>query len=134
MIRSHHDLIAWQRAMDLVAAVYEVAARLPAHELYGIGAQLRRAAVSIAANIAEGHGREDLGDYLRHLSFALGSAAEVETLLLLIERLYRLDRAVLTPAAELTASTGQLLNALIRSLRRRRNASPATRPGPGVPP
>lgn len=78
LIRSHRDLKVWREAIELADLLYDVAGLLPRSELYGIGAQLRRAAVSVPSNIAEGHGRRHLGDYLRHLSFALGSLMEIE--------------------------------------------------------
>lgn len=72
-------LQVWQRAMDLVVASYHVAHKLPSHEQYALTSQLRRAAVSIPANIAEGDGRVHRGDYIYHLSVARGSLMELET-------------------------------------------------------
>lgn len=71
--RSYRDLKVWQRAMDLVEQSYRLAATLPSHELYGLATQIRRAAVSIPANLAEGNGREHLGDYLHHVGGLRGS-------------------------------------------------------------
>jgi four helix bundle protein len=79
VIRSYRDLIVWQKAMRLVAGVYELARKLPKSRDHGLGGQMRRAALSVASNIAEGHGREHLRDYLRHLSIAKGSLSELET-------------------------------------------------------
>ena len=78
-VNSYRDLRVWQKAMDLVVTSYEVAKQFPQSELYGLVSQIQRAAVSIPANIAEGHGREHLGDYLHHLSIANGSLMELET-------------------------------------------------------
>jgi len=66
-VSSYRDLRVWQKAMDLVVASYEIAKQFPQNELYGLVSQIQRAAVSIPANIAEGQGREHLGDYLHHL-------------------------------------------------------------------
>ena len=73
--------------MDLVAESYRLTANLPKSETYGLASQIRRAAVSIPANVAEGHGRDHLGEYLHHLSVANGSLMELETHLLLCARL-----------------------------------------------
>lgn len=86
-IRSYRDLLVWQKAMDLVLECYRLGKLLPKSEMYGLTAQTQRSAVSIPANIAEGHGREHLGDYLHHLSVANGSLMELETHLLIIQRL-----------------------------------------------
>src|SRR5581483_2372738 len=72
-IRSYRDLIVWQRGMDLIVLSYKIAKRLPPIEMYGLASQIRRAAVSVPANIAEGHGRHHRGEYVHHLSFANGS-------------------------------------------------------------
>lgn len=78
-IRSHRDLIAWQRAMDLVVFVYRASANWPKEELYGLTAQVRRAAASVPANISEGYGRDNLGSYIQFFKIAQGSLKEVET-------------------------------------------------------
>src|SRR5947209_7513129 len=85
--KSYRDLEVWQRAMELLLACYQIAKRLPAIERYGLGAQLRRAATSIPANIAEGNGRRHRGDYVHHVSIARGSLTELVTLLEIIRRL-----------------------------------------------
>jgi hypothetical protein len=73
LVKSYRDLLVWQKAVDLVTDCYGLTKQLPKTEIYGLTAQIQRAAVSIPANIAEGHGREHLGDYLHHLSIANGS-------------------------------------------------------------
>ena len=78
---SHRDLIVWQRSMALARRVYQISQSFPPYEMYGLTSQLRRAVVSIPANIAEGHGRRTDGAFARHLDIALGSVAEVDTLL-----------------------------------------------------
>ena len=77
--RSHRDLIVWQKAMILVSAVYKLSISLPADEKFGLTSQIRRAAVSIPSNIAEGRARSTKKDYLQFLHIALGSTAELET-------------------------------------------------------
>jgi len=88
MVKSYKDLKVWEKGMELVIESYRISKLLPKSELFGLIAQMQRAAVSIPANIAEGHGREHLGDYLRHLSIARGSLMEPETHLLITTRLY----------------------------------------------
>ncbi len=83
----HKDLDVWKKAMDLVEEVYRISRVFPGHELYGMKTQIRRAAVSIPSNIAEGAGRKGDKELLQFLSFALGSLAEVETQLLIAVRL-----------------------------------------------
>ncbi len=86
-IKSFRDLIAWQKAMDLCKAIYEFSSRFPDSERFGLTAQIRRASVSIPSNIAEGYGRNRTQDYLRFLDIARGSLCEVETQVLLAQKL-----------------------------------------------
>src|SRR5262245_40474625 len=86
-IRSYRDLAVWQFGMDLVVASYSIAKTLPAIERFELAAQIRRASVSVPANIAEGYGRRHRGEYLHHLYIANGSLKELETELILTERL-----------------------------------------------
>jgi four helix bundle protein len=82
-IRSYKDLLVWQKAMTLVKEVYLLTAKFPADERFGLTAQMRRAAVSVPSNIAEGHARQGSKEYLQFLSHAGGSLAELETQTLL---------------------------------------------------
>src|SRR5438046_9425088 len=86
-IRSYRDLEVWQAAVELVEQVYRFSATFPKCETYGLRGQLREAAVSVPANIAEGHGREHLGDYLHHLSVANGALMELDVHCILAQRL-----------------------------------------------
>ena len=86
--KSHKDLIVWQRGIELVDEIYRATTGLPKEELYGLISQMRRAAVSIPSNIAEGYKRKHLGEYTQFLGVADGSAAELETQLIIIERQY----------------------------------------------
>ena len=87
MVRHYRELIVWQKAMDLVMRVYEATECFPQRELFGLTNQLRRAAVSIPSNIAEGQGRNTTADFLRFLSIARGSLQELETQILIASRL-----------------------------------------------
>ncbi|HEY3172869.1 MAG TPA: four helix bundle protein [Thermoanaerobaculia bacterium] len=126
MIRSYRDLLVWQKAVDLAIECYRVSRTLPKSEMYGLASQVQRAAVSIAANIAEGHGREHLGDYLRHLSIANGSLMELETHLLIASRLKYLSSQETAPLLIHTSEIGRMLNGLVRRLNERNLAKSKT--------
>ncbi len=87
MGKSYRDLIAWQKAMDLVTAIYSATASFPREECYGLTSQLRRAAVSVLSNIAEGQGRRGIAEFRHFLRQACGSLMEIETQILISERL-----------------------------------------------
>jgi four helix bundle protein len=98
MLRSYRDLEVWKRSLILIADVYRLTGKLPLDERFGLTAQMRRAAVSVTCNIAEGYGRATRGEYLNHLSVARGSLNEVEALCLVcasLELLSPADRDVL---------------------------------------
>jgi len=116
-VRSYRDLQVWQKAMALVVESYRVAKLLPKSETYGLIGQIQRAAVSIPANIAEGHGREHLGDYVRHLSVANGSLMELETHFLISVELEYLTRDQIAPVMAMTSEVGRMLTGLTRKLR-----------------
>src|SRR5262245_25707625 len=103
--------------MDLAGAVYEVTDSLPDCERFGLSSQLRRAAVSVPSNIAEGHERRSRADYRRFIAIACGSLAELETQIELAKRLYRPDSAALVRAEHLADEPGRLLRSIERSLR-----------------
>src|SRR5919109_4127149 len=113
-LKTHRDLIAWQESMKLLVESYRVAAQLPDIERYGLASQLRRAAVSIPANIAEGFGRSARGDYLRHLSIASGSLRELQTLLEAVTLLKYLTEAETKGANDASARTAFMLRRLQR--------------------
>src|SRR2546423_8347999 len=92
-VKNYQELIAWQKAMDLVEDVYKASREFPREEIYALTSQIRRAAVSIPSNIAEGQGRRTTADFLRHLSIAYGSLREVETQILIAQRLKYLAQA-----------------------------------------
>ena len=115
-VRSYRDLTAWQRAIELVEAVYLVSGGFPREELYGLTSQIRRAAVSVAANIAEGYGRDASGSYAQFLRIARGSLREVETLMIIAGRVNLATREEIAQILELCDEEGRILHGLIRSL------------------
>jgi four helix bundle protein len=123
-LRSYRELEVWQRAMDLVEAVYHLTEHFPGEEKFGLTSQIRRAAVSIPANIAEGYGRSHRGDYLRHLSIAKGSLSEMETHLTLAVRLKFVEREQALTCWELAQQVGQMLTRLNQSLRKTQEIPP----------
>lgn len=126
-IRTYRDLQVWQRAMDLVTEAYRLTKAFPAEEQFGLTRQIRRAVVSIASNIAEGHGRLHRQDFVRHLSIARGSLFEAETQLQIAVRLGYATRDQVGGCWSLLQDVGRLLNGLIRSLR---SDDSQTIPGP----
>ena len=109
-------LLVWQQAMDLVEIVYILCKKLPKEEMFGLSSQLRRASVSIPSNIAEGSGRGSRKEFIQHLRIAYGSLCEVETQVLLIQKL-KLAEADWNSLTKQQASIGRLLKALINSLK-----------------
>jgi four helix bundle protein len=115
-VRSYRELIAWQKAMDFVTEVYRATRTFPKEEIYGMTSQLRRAAVSIPSNIAEGQGRQTTGEFRQFLGHARGSLLETETQIVLSERLEYLGSKTTGVIVEHAAELGRILNGLIRSL------------------
>jgi four helix bundle protein len=122
-VKRFNDLIVWQKAMDLVEALYKATARFPKEEIYGLTSQMRRAAVSIPSNIAEGQCRGATKDFLRFLSIALASGAELETQLYLSRRLDYLTEAAARALLESLGEVSRLLRALHRSIANKRPSS-----------
>jgi four helix bundle protein len=117
-IDSYRDLRVWRQAMDLAEACYRLTTAFPGDERFGITAQVRRASVSVPANIAESYGRESAGSYSQFLRVAQGSLKELETHLLLAERVGLTDKALVEPLLELSDGAGRMLRSLIRSIER----------------
>ena len=115
-IQSYQDLRVWQEAMSLAETIYRLTKRFPRDELFGLTSQMRRASVSIPANIAEGYGRESTGSYVQFLRVAQGSLKELETHALLANRVGILPELELNMVLLSAQSTGKMLRALIRSL------------------
>jgi four helix bundle protein len=113
------ELHVWQRGMDVVETVYRVSAAFPKSELYGLTGQVRRAAVSVPSNIAEGHTRASTKEYLNHVSMAQASLAEVETQLEIASRLGYLTSTDLSAVLEQASVLGKQLYALRDALAKR---------------
>ncbi len=116
-LTSYRDLKVWQLAVDLVTRIYEFTKAYPQSERFGIISQTQRAAVSIPANIAEGHGRDSTKEFLHHISFALGSLAELETLLHVAKQLNYLDSKSLDELLATCDQLGKMLRELQKSLK-----------------
>ena len=116
-ITSFRDLDVWNAAMELTVLVYGLTDRFPAREQFGLTSQMRRSAVSIAANIAEGHNRRTNRPYRNHVLIALGSQGELDTLLELAIRLRFLESEHASECVQLMARVGQMLSGLARSLK-----------------
>lgn len=117
-MKSFRELRVWQQAMDLVEAVYSLTQDFPRQETYGLTSQVRRAAISVPSNIAEGHTREHLKEYLHHRSMAQASLAEVETQLEIATRLKYLSVHRLSDLLLQISSLGKQLYALRNALSR----------------
>jgi len=118
----HEDLVAWQKAIDLVIVVYGVTKTFPAVERFALTDQMRRAVVSIPSNIAEGHGRESERSYLQFCLIAHGSLREVETQLHIAHRLGYIDEAGVADLRRQCGDAGRPLRGLIAYLRKQTDA------------
>jgi four helix bundle protein len=117
MSKSYRDLVACQKAMELVADIYRLTSNFPKEEVYGLTSQLRRAAISVPSNIAEGQGRHGNGEFKHFLRLSLGSLMEVETQIMISERLGYLEQKAVGAVLVRSAEIGRVLNGLINSLR-----------------
>jgi four helix bundle protein len=115
-VPTYRDLRVWQRSMDMVVAVYRATVKFPREELYGLTGQLRRAAVSVPSNIAEGQGRGIGNEFSHHVRIVQGSLQEMETQLILAERLEYLRSQDVAPIMELAAEVGRLNRGLHKSI------------------
>ena len=115
-VQSYKELIVWQRGMDLAVETYELTKRFPREELYGLTSQARRSAVSVPSNVAEGQGRGVGAEFAHHLRISQGSLQELETQLLLAERLKYVSAATLDPVLATAAEVGRLNRGLQKSL------------------
>jgi four helix bundle protein len=120
---SHKDLILWRKAMDLATEAHRLTRQMPRHETFGLVSQIRRAAVSIPSNIAEGSARRSTREFLAFLHIARGSSAELETQLHIARNVGYLAEQDLESALSRVDEVGRLLNAVIVGLRRRQTAA-----------
>jgi four helix bundle protein len=119
MGQSYKDLIAWQKAMELAKLTYRVTEDFPKREIYGMAAQMRRCAVSVPSNIAEGQGRLSNLDFRKFLSNALGSLVELETQSTLAADFKFIQPAQLAEIEQRAAEIGRLINGLVASINAR---------------
>jgi four helix bundle protein len=127
IVPGYRRLVAWQKALDLADRVYDVTEEWPAREMYGLCSQVRRAAASVPANIAEGQGRGSPGDFGRFLDFAYGSLCELETHLALAQRRHFVARAEFDAVLADSDEVARLIRGLQKTVRSRaslREASP----------
>jgi four helix bundle protein len=127
---SHKDLILWRKAMDLATDVHRLTRLLPSNEMFGLISQIRRSAVSIPSNIAEGTARRTTREFLAFLHIARGSSAELDTQLQLARNVGYLADADLVPVLAGLDEVGRLLNAVINGLRRRQQPASSLSPIP----
>src|SRR5689334_1833824 len=116
-VKSYRDLVAWQRGIELVIATYEMSQLLPKWEQYDLASQMRRAAVSVPSNIAEGHSRSSRREYAHSLSIVLGSLSELETLLVVSERVGYVKSHQLETVRGHADEVGRMVRAIQRGLR-----------------
>lgn len=116
-IHGYKDLIVWQKAMDLVVEIYTITEQFPRSEMYGLTSQMRRSAVSIPSNIAEGRMRKTKADYTNFLMYSYSSGAELETQLLIAKRLPLGKDISFTKANALLSEVMRMLNTMTNNLR-----------------
>jgi four helix bundle protein len=114
--KDYHDLIVWQKAMELVMLVYRTTKNLPKEEIYGLTSQMRKAAVSVPSNIAEGQGRQTRKDFRNFLAISLGSLRELETQILIAQGLNYFTRSTTQDLFNLSDQVGRLIRGLAKSL------------------
>ena len=116
MMKSITNLTVWQKSIDLVVEIYRLVKKLPKEEMYSLSDQMRRAAVSIPSNVAEGRNRSSEKDFVRFLYIAKGSTAEIETQLFICIKLGYLEESDTRTAFDLCAEIGKILNVMISRL------------------
>ena len=115
-MQTYRDLLVWQKGIELCESIYVISREFPREELYGLTTQIRRAAVSVPSNIAEGSGRTTRGEFVQSVGHCRGSLFEVETQLLVAQRVSYLCKEQIQPLLVLTDEIGRLSSGLIRSL------------------
>jgi four helix bundle protein len=122
MVESFRDLLDWQRSMQLAVSIYRMTKEFPREEAYGLTSQIRRSAVSIPSNIAEGQGRLNTGEFRQFLGVARGSNCELQTQLEIARALGFGDTTLIEEAEGLSSEVGKMINSILKSL----NAKPLT--------
>ena len=115
-LKTYEELIIWQKSMDLVVEIYCLTKQLPKEELYGIISQMRRAAISIPSNIAEGYSRNSRKEYVQFIYIARGSKSELETQLKICERLGYLSNEQIKDAQNIIKEISKMFNVLLKNL------------------
>ena len=117
VIQDYRDLKVWQVAMQLATNIYTLTHGFPKSEVFGLSSQMQRAAVSVPSNIAEGHARDSTKEFLRFISIAMGSLAEIETQLILAQQLNYIEESKLAELLGKTGEVGRMLRGLPHSLK-----------------
>jgi four helix bundle protein len=118
-VQSYRDLVAWQKALELVTEIYRISRTFPKEEVFGLSAQIRRAAVSIPSNIAEGQGKGTTGEFKLFLGHAKGSLAELETKIIIARNLNYLSQSEADNLLTSSAEVGRILNGLLSALKKK---------------
>ena len=118
-VGSYRDLLVWQGAVDLAVACYAETKSFPSSEVYGLTSQIRRSSTSIAANIAEGNGRENTGVYVQFLRISQGSLKELETHVIIAQKVGLLSQDVAAGLLQRTDEIGRMLRVLIRTVQKK---------------
>ena len=118
-IQSFRDLVVWQKSIDLVTKIYQLSKEFPKEEIFGLTSQIRRAAVSIPSNIAEGRGKSTKGEFQQFLHHSRGSLAEVETQIIIAQNLGYLSNKETEQVIDMTSEIGRLLHGLITSIKKK---------------
>lgn len=114
--KSYKDLVVWQKSIELVIMIYELVKMLPNEEMYNLSGQMRRAAVSIPSNIAEGQQRKSSKEFVNFLSIARGSKAELQTQLYICYKLQFFSKEQIKPALSLLSEIGKMLSKLMETV------------------
>jgi len=117
-VRNYKDLLVWQKSIELVSLVYSATRTFPSEETFGLKTQLRRAAVSVPSNIAEGQGRATTGEFRQFLGNAKGSLLEIETQIIIAERLGVMSHQAAEPVLRALVEVIRMLNGLVAALPR----------------
>ena len=117
MVQSYKELVAWNKAMELVTEIYQITQDFPKEELFGLTSQLRRATVSIPSNIAEGKGRLSKGEFLQFLGHAKASLAELETQILIAQNLHYLSEVETNKLLIIIEEVGKVLDGLLSAVK-----------------